>query len=272
MRTAVLLLFAAVALCGSGAVSEIRCEGEYPFHLQGAATDGRCIFWSFTTVLVKTDMKGRFLAKHEIRRADGHLGDLCCREGRVYVGVNRGERDGVRPGDEVWVYDAETLELMKKHPTPEAVWCNNGLEWYGGSFWVITNAPRLSRYNYIFEYTPDFRFKRCRVIDSGWTNLGVQTICLHAGRLYFGCYGAPADKAQPHPHVTFTVDPKALAAPTKSPDYPQIVPCERRIPSFAAEGLLVIDGRLMVAQGIRLSPPEAAANQRWTAKIVPFPE
>ena len=33
----------------------------------------------------------------------------------------------------------------------------------------------------------DFRFKRCVTLASGWTNLGVQTILAHDGKLLLGC-------------------------------------------------------------------------------------
>ena len=131
------LACAPMVLCAAeGAAAkptEIRCEGEYPWHLQGVATDGTNIYWTFTTVLVKTDRAGKVQAKHEIARKEGHMGDLCCRDGKVYVGMNLGYVKGCRVGDEVWEYDASELKLLKKYPTPEAVWCNNGLEFYGRS-------------------------------------------------------------------------------------------------------------------------------------------
>lgn len=85
------LLFSAVAAASAAGLNEIVCEGAYPFHLQGAATDGTNIFWSFTTVLVKTDRNGKVLAKDEISRDQGHMGDLCCRDGKVFVGMNMGK-------------------------------------------------------------------------------------------------------------------------------------------------------------------------------------
>lgn len=252
---------------GAPKVKEIRCEGVYPWHLQGVATDGASIYWTFTTVLVKTDLTGKMLAKHEIER--GHMGDLCCHEGKVYVGMNLGYVKGCRVGDEVWEYDAAELKLLKKHPTPQAVWCNNGVEFYGGCFWVISSAPHHSRYNMVFRYTPDFRFIRCQMIDSGWTNLGVQTICRWGDKMLFGCYGHATDAEQPHKSCTFVVDGKALVNAKKNGEYPAIVPCEKRVDSNTAEGMLVLDGQLMSAHGIRLSPPEEKKHQRWSARLVP---
>ena len=255
---------------GAAKASEVRCEGEYPWHLQGVATDGKSIYWTFTTVLVKTDLAGKVQAKHEITRGEGHMGDLCCLNGKVYVGMNMGYSKGCRVGDEVWEYDARELKLIAKHPTPETVWCNNGLEFYGGCFWVISSAPHHSRYNMVFRYTPDFRFMRCQMIDSGWTHLGVQTICRWGDKMLFGCYGSPKDAEQPHNSCTFVVDGKALVNAKKYGEFPDIVACERRVAANTSEGMLVLDRQLMVAHGILLSPPEDRKHQRWSARLVPL--
>lgn len=249
---------------------EIRCEGEYPLHLQGVATDGTNIFWTFTTVLVKTDLDGRFLAKDTIARADGHMGDLCCHGGKVYVGMNMGQKGGCRVGDEVWEYDIAMLKLIRKHPTPQAVWCNNGVEFHDGSFWIISSAPKYCRYNMLFRYTPDFRFIRCQMIDSGWTNLGVQTICRWDGKILLGCYGSPNDGKSPHKSCTLVVDGNVLSSASSDKAFPPVVPCERRVEINTAEGMLDLDGTLMVAHGIRLSPRDDRNNQRWSARLSPL--
>ena len=271
-RAVCVLMTLCLAACAAGAAEtkEIRCEGEYPWHLQGVATDGTNIFWTFTTVLVKTDLQGKVLAKDEIARNEGHMGDLCCKDGRVFVGMNLGSVKGCRVGDEVWEYDGATLERLKKYPTPEAVWCNNGLEFYAGCFWVITSAPKYCRYNMVFRYTKDFKFIRCQMIDSGWTNLGVQTICLYGDKMLFGCYGSSKDPEQPHRDATLVVDGKALANLKATSEFPAIVPCERRVETSTSEGMLVLNGKLMAAHGIRLSPPKELAHQRWTARLVPL--
>ncbi len=91
-------------------VKEIFCKGRYPFHVQGVATDGTNVYWSYTTVLVKTDMSGSVLAKYE--RENIHMGDITWHAGRVYAGIN-----GYRPsGDEIWVFPSvagrDTLSHM----------------------------------------------------------------------------------------------------------------------------------------------------------------
>jgi hypothetical protein len=249
----------------------IRCEGVYPFHLQGVATDGTNIFWSFTTVLAKTDLAGKVLAKSEITRAEGHLGDLCCHDGKVYVGVGVGRRDESNFCDHVWEYDIETMKLIKKYPTPEAVWRTNGIEFYAGSFWVISSTPQYCQYNMVTRYTPDFKFMRCQMIDSGWTNVGVQTICLWGDKMLFGCYGTTPGKGDKFPHksCTFVVDGKALSFAGDSSESPHIVPCERRVDVNTAEGMLVLNGTLWRARGVRLPPSPNEKGQRWRAQLIP---
>ena len=245
---------------------EIRCEGVYPLHLQGVATDGKNIFWTFTTVLVKTDLFGKVLATSE---AKWHMGDLCCRDGKVYVGVNKGKIGGCRIGDEVWVYDAADLKFLEKHPTPEAVWCNNGVEYFAGSFWVITDAPKHCRYNLLFRYSLDFKFMNCLMVDSGWTNLGVQAIFLHGDKILLGCYGNPNDADAPHKSCTLVVDTKAILDSECRGQCSAVVPCERRVEISTAEGMLELGGELMAGQSVRLSAKADKHTQRWSARLVP---
>jgi len=65
----------------------IICEGAYDGHLQGVDSDGTNIWWSFTTRLVRTDLKGHVLTSAQVPR---HHGDLCVCDGRLYVAVNLG--------------------------------------------------------------------------------------------------------------------------------------------------------------------------------------
>ena len=144
-------------------------------------------------------------------------------------------------------------------------------EFYAGCFWVISSAPKYCRYNMVFRYTPDFKFMQCQMIDSGWTNLGVQTVCLWGDKMLFGCYGTPQGKEDKFPHesCTLVVDGKALAFAGSKPEYPIIAPCEKRVNKNTAEGMLVLDGKLMLAHGIRLSPRDDRQNQRWSARLMP---
>jgi hypothetical protein len=246
----------------------VVCGGAWRAHCQGVATDSRHIYWSFTVALVKTDLKGNVVAKMEI--PNGHMGDLCHKDGKLYVGVNNGRTaEGTRVGDEVWVFDAATLSREAVHPTPQTIWCNNGIEWYGGSFWVIGNVSPDSAYNYVWEYTPDFRFKCCHPMASGWTNLGVQTICFAGGEMLFGCYGGVNGKGEGVPECVFAVDPAALTAPYRSNERPPIVPVIRRDNVNAGEGLLELNGYVWYVHG-RTKGKTPDGLRLWTARLIPW--
>ncbi len=164
---------------------EVVCEGQYEYHLQGVATNGvDAIYWSFTTVLVKTDLEGKVLARVE---GPSHHGDLCYANGRVYVAwsnfFNKPGADG-----QVWVYDADTLELLEKHSVPEATFGAGGMDYANGHFYVIGGLPTEYTENYVFEYDEQFKHVKTHVIPSGHTHLGIQTACFHDGRWWFGCY------------------------------------------------------------------------------------
>ena len=96
----------------------MRCEGAYTDHLQGICTnDGDAIYWSFTDVLVKTDLDGKIVARKDVA---SHHGDLCFHDGRVYVAVNLGKFNQPAGQADSWiyVYDAETLDELERKPRP----------------------------------------------------------------------------------------------------------------------------------------------------------
>lgn len=161
-----LLILGIAFTCQCLVAGEIICEGsDYPYHLQGVATDGTNLYWTFTTVLVKTDLQGKLVAKHEPKREGAHMGDLSCRNGKVYVGVGRGRRaDGSRIPGEVWEMNAETLAVERTFATPEAIWCNNGLAWWDGSWWVISSSPQGFEYNILVEYDENFVYRETHLV------------------------------------------------------------------------------------------------------------
>ena len=167
----------------------ISCEGDYEFHLQGVARDDSGdLYWSFTTELVKTDASGSVITKVDV---PNHHGDLCFEDGKIYVAVNLGEFNQP-PGKAdswVYVYAADSLELLSKHPVPEVVHGAGGIDIRDGNFYVVGGLPLNLVENYVYQYTDAFEFVRRRVIASGWTLMGIQTAAWHDDAWWFGCYG-----------------------------------------------------------------------------------
>ncbi len=167
----------------------ITCEGAYPHHLQGFDLDDKGIYWSFTTQLVKTDLKGKLLKKIPV---PNHHGDLCVQNGRVYVAVNLGKFNDPKGNADSWVYvyNADDLSLIAKHETPEVFHGAGGMSFYNGHFYVIGGLPHEIDENYVYEYDDKFQFVKKHII-SGHTHIGIQTATFHDGKWWFGCYGSP---------------------------------------------------------------------------------
>ena len=172
---------------------KIVCGGEYGGHLQGVATDGTHIYWSFTRQIVKTDLTGKTLA---VRDAPSHQGDLCVKDGTVYVAVNRGRfnhEDGAV--SEVMAYDAGSLEPAGVWALPEMVHGAGGMTWRGERFFVAGGLPATHECNYIYEYTADFKFVKRHDLPTGFTLMGIQTAAYEDGRFLFGIYGGKGNPA-----------------------------------------------------------------------------
>lgn len=170
---------------------EITCEGDYSGHLQGVCVDGAgSIFWSYTTDLVKTDREGKLL-KHV--PTVNHHGDACFHGGKVYIAVNLGRFNDPEGNADSWVYvyDPESLELLEKHPVPEVFHGAGGIAVRDGNFYVVGGLPKGVEENYVYEYDGSFNFVKKHVVESGWTNVGIQTAAYHDGAWWFGCYGDP---------------------------------------------------------------------------------
>ncbi|NLX95423.1 MAG: hypothetical protein GXY83_04535 [Rhodopirellula sp.] len=183
--------FATGAEQGSPAFTAVACEGVYPKHLQGFATDGKdAIFWAFTDVLVKTNARGEVQKKIPVAN---HHGDLCYHDGKVFVAVNLGRFNDPQGNADSWVYvyDAADLAEFARHETPQVIYGAGGIGIRDGRFFVVGGLPPGIEENYVFEYDRDFHFVKRHVIRNGYTLMGIQTAAWADGQWWFGCYGNP---------------------------------------------------------------------------------
>lgn len=175
-----------VAIC-LPLLADVECEGDYDGHLQGVASDGANLFWSFTDVLVKTDRSGHVVRKADVPR---HSGDLCVRDSIIYVATNLGRFNTENEAkSSVCAYRMEDLSKVGEWPLPELIHGAGGMTFANGRFYVVGGLPKSHMKNYVYEYTEDFVFVRRHELDSGPTLLGIQTAHFSGGRFYFGCYG-----------------------------------------------------------------------------------
>ncbi len=164
---------------------EVVCDGQYAKHLQGVASNGvDAIYWSFTDVVVKTNLQGQVLARVA---GPTHHGDLCYANGRIYVAwSNQFNKPGAQ--SKVYCYDADTLDLQRIVPVPEVTYGAGGMDYADGHFFIIGGLPPGIEENHVHEYDGDLRYVRTHVLPSGYTNLGIQTACFHDDHWWFGCY------------------------------------------------------------------------------------
>ncbi len=170
------------------ALNEIACPGEYAGHVQGIATDAeQNIYWSFTVALVKSDAQGNLLKTIEV---PSHHGDLTCHNGRLYVAVNLGafNQEAGKADSWVYIYDADSLELLEKHAIPELIHGAGAITQHDGIFVVVGGLPKGHDRNYAYRYNDRFEFLDQRDILSGYTNMGIQTACYLDGAYWFGTY------------------------------------------------------------------------------------
>lgn len=199
-------LFAASVVVADD-VPPVTCEGAYSHHLQGVCTDGKdSIYWSFTTKLVKTDRDGKIVKEVDVAN---HHGDLCYREGKVYVALNLGKFNDPKGNADSWVYvyDADDLGCVAKHPTPDVFHGAGGIDHRNGRFFVVGGLPHGVQENYVYEYDDAFRFVKKHVLPSCHTHLGIQTAAFADGCWWFGCYGrAKSEFAPATPPILLKAD------------------------------------------------------------------
>ncbi|TDU68155.1 hypothetical protein EI77_03272 [Prosthecobacter fusiformis] len=199
----VLLLLAPV-LDASETFKPVACEGAYPKHLQGFCANGKdAYYWSWTDAIVKTGLDGRILKKVS---APSHQGDLCFHDGKVYVAVNLGKFNEPAGQADSWVFvfDADTLKELSRHPVPELVHGAGGMACKDGRFIIVGGLPPDTGENYIYEYDSQLRFIQKHILASGQTEKGIQTAEYADGSWWFGCYGKPAILLRADENFKFT--------------------------------------------------------------------
>jgi hypothetical protein len=177
----------------------IKYERNYDGHLQGIATDFKnYLFWSHTTQLVKTDLKGTVLKVIDVPT---HHGDLDYYKGKIYVAVNLGKFNEEAGQEDSWVYvyEPENLELLHRYPVSELVHGAGGIAIHKKQVMIVGGLPYNGKYdkNFVYEYDLDFKFRKRFELSSGYTHLGIQTACYFNDHWYFGCYGSDSKNLKP---------------------------------------------------------------------------
>ncbi|MBE6426531.1 MAG: hypothetical protein E7029_11220 [Planctomycetaceae bacterium] len=184
------LVFAVLVLVsGMRSVSavEFRCEGEYPQHLQGFASDGESVFWSFTSVLVKTDLNGKRLQQIDV---PSHHGDCCVVDGKLYVATHLNWPAEDRSAW-IYIYDCRDLTLLEKINVPELDGAGlDGISFFDGHFYVCCgkDSEDVVPFNRVFKMTKDFQTV-ARLQVPGLTVYGIQAFSWGNGSFWLGTYG-----------------------------------------------------------------------------------
>lgn len=183
-------LFFMLVLSVRGAES-IRCQGDSPYHLQGVSADKDFIYWSFTTILYKTDWTGKVLVKKDVLM---HHGDLCVHDGKLYVTAalplpSKNGKPCYNPN--IYVYDCKDLTLVKKFNLTGITTVGlDGIDFHNGHFYIGDDKGKTTdiKFNTILVFTPDFKLVDKKKVP-GWTWFGVQTITWAHDSFWFGNYG-----------------------------------------------------------------------------------
>ena len=252
-------VIASILICSASAgISENRIdsEGDYPSHLQGVCTDGTNIWWSHMVELVRTDMNGKVLV--HVKGLRSHHGDLCIANGILYVAVNHGKFNTEQDAESwIYAYKGDDLSFVNRWKVPELRHGAGGMTYKDGHFFVVGGLPPTHNENYVYEYTPEFRFVDRYVLASGWTNLGIQTADYCCGHFFFGCYGGK------NPITNATVPTFTLIAPS---DFSGI----EKVKADTSVGICRIDGRMWRALLHRVEKTTSKGNRRYTVAMLPI--
>ena len=180
----------AAALCLTAPAGEIVCEATgFSGHLQGIAADESGIYWSFYDTVVKTDYRGKELARIAIPR---HAGDLCLVDGELHVSVILYDKKlAKRAGGTGWIYICgPDLKLHRKVALPDTP-RPDGIAFLNGKFYIAGDdfGKNPHPVNTISVYDRKLKFERKITVDVGLpTRYGAQTLNAVDGRLLASFY------------------------------------------------------------------------------------
>ena len=176
------ILFFAVALLSTiWLAADVKvpfvCEKTYPNHLQGFDCDAEFIYWSFSDMLVKTDWQGKEVKAVKVPY---HHGDLCLKDGKIFVAVNFGKFNNPAGNARnfIYVYNASDLQKVAEYPVNEVMHGAGAITVAENGFMVAGGLPAdPAKYpaNLLYEYDKTFKFIR-KIEVAPWTLSGVQVI------------------------------------------------------------------------------------------------
>ncbi len=184
-------LITAAMIVGVGlpalAAEPILCQGEASGHLQGFDSDGKFIYWSMFTNLIKTDYSGKVVAE---RPVDPHHGDCCVHDAKVYVATHNRTKE--RRGLYINVYNCEDLTPVKEYPIDfhnDGTGGIDGIAFANGFFYVGEGkSPKSEQeFNWLHKFTPDFTAVD-KIKVPGKTTYGIQAMTFADGFFWLGTY------------------------------------------------------------------------------------
>lgn len=173
--------------------NRIISSGHKPYkqHLQGIAADTQHIFWSFTTFLLKTDYRGKFVKQVPIPY---HSGDICMVDGDIFVATDHRTKAGLKSNGNrksAVLRFNKNLELVKSYPIEPGHLKIEGITFFNGKFYVgVGNTRELHRKNDILILDRNFKLLKQLTVDIGCdTRFGVQNLFVSDGLICGGFYG-----------------------------------------------------------------------------------
>ncbi len=163
-----------------------QCEGEYPQHLQGFASDSEAVYWSFTNVLVKTDRTGKIIKKIDV---PSHHGDCCVLDGKLYIATHLGWPSKGRTSW-IYVYNCADLSFITRVAIPEFDYRGvDGITFHDGYFYVCIgkDPDDPTPFNLILKTDKEFKIIQ-KIEVPGKTTYGVQAFTWANGSFWLGTY------------------------------------------------------------------------------------